>query len=855
MTVPPPRRDPASAPPPGDTALALVGRHTEISLLEGEIDRACRGELRVVLIRGGPGIGKSRLVHEAAQRRSGTMHVLSARSYRLGATASFGPWIEAFDRFLHARDRGEVGHVVGPLSSQLAPYLSVLPPGDGNGASQRGRVLEAMTDLLRTLTDDAPLLVCLDDVHLADFSSWEALRYVSRRLTTRPLCILLTARPAELESKAIASEILIGLEDDGLLRRLDLAPLQPTHISELATALLGSAPGSVPAPLISWLVERSLGHPLFAIGLLRALLEEGADLEEPHLDRIPESLRERVAMELRALPSTDRTLLELLSVVDQTTAADELASILAIPLEEVTDSLQRLLGSALLVERPHGARAGYELAHPLIQEAVYQSMIAARRQSLHRSVARALHSAGRIASAAAHFARGSFVGDSESVAVLCEAMRQAEDRGLYQEALAVLHALLEILPQGDARWNQVFDAMRWQADWVVGHLAEADAEVAVEAMRRMQAAMSDSPDLRRRGNVMLHLASFLSIGAAELEQPERAAQAAIQLFEQAGDRESSLLARDEQGWIAGCAGDLERQAAVAGEALAAARPEERRARVQAAGTAGYALGLLGRIEEAKDLLYTSIRQAEEWSLPYRASWGGCSSATCWRCRGISKRRPSWWKRRWRTTGRVPPTPWRWNDWPSADGCRAAWKRRRRRCKPPSPVERWPAVCGGPGRRLSSPGCRLNAMSRGVPAATWSWPPTPTTAGTFSLGECGGRGRKAWWRGTAGATGRHGACCIRPATGCRSWVRGVSRRWCTSTPCSWRRTWARSRTFSGCRRGWRRWPPPPPLPSPGGLPGWDGRSPFGCRDGTPRPPLPLGSRRPTWSRPATASITP
>lgn len=428
-----------------------------MEVLDAEIQRVRAGELRVVVVEGAAGVGKTRLVSEVLDRHRSGVSALAARSFRLGATASFGPWLEALDRHLHTRTGAEVERICGASAGQLAPYLSVLdaardPARDASHpagpAPQRAGLLEAVAELLRRLSDEAPVMVWLDDIHLADFSSWEALRYVSRRLAGRPIGVLATARPAELRATPVAAEILIGLQDDRLLRRMNLAPLTVDGVASLAAAHLGEPAASVPDPLVRWLFGRSLGHPLFALGLLGALVAEGADLAAPALDRVPENLRERVTMEVGFLQAPDREMLEALSVLDQRAGAHDIADILGRPVGDLTGSVERLSRSGLVAEHPQRQQVTYEIAHPLVQDSVYQAMLGARRQSLHRAAARTFHARGRIAASAAHFARASHEGDTESVAVLCVAMRQAEERGLYREALAVLAALLDILDPG-----------------------------------------------------------------------------------------------------------------------------------------------------------------------------------------------------------------------------------------------------------------------------------------------------------------------------------------------------------------------------------------------------------------------
>ena len=63
-------------------------------------------------------------------------------------------------------------------------------------------------------------MIVLDDVHLADGSSWEALNYLTRNLVDCRILMLLAARPAELAEDRVATDVLLGLEQEGLLRRL-----------------------------------------------------------------------------------------------------------------------------------------------------------------------------------------------------------------------------------------------------------------------------------------------------------------------------------------------------------------------------------------------------------------------------------------------------------------------------------------------------------------------------------------------------------------------------------------------------------------------------------------------------------
>jgi ATP/maltotriose-dependent transcriptional regulator MalT len=609
----------------------LVGRDEQLGLVDAAIAEALSGAFRVVLITGSAGVGKSRLAAEAIVRHEDAAVCLSARSYRWGTTTSFGPWIEALDRHLRRRPAEEVRRLCGASMPELATLLTTVEAAAGGtgratAEPQRWRLLESLVDLFDHLSADRPVLVSLDDVHLADASSWEALRYLGRRLSDAPVAVVATARPPELRAQAVAGEVLVGLEDDGLLSTVDLRPLARGDVANLVRSMLRTQAGAplpaVPETLVTWLMSRTLGHPLFVVTLLRALAKEGGDLAQPRLAAIPESLRDRVSLELRDLPPDDREVLEVLAVLDHRIDLADLGRIMVREPGRLGGPLQRLSRSMLVTE--HGERHGplYEVAHPIIQDAIYEGIGSARRRELHRRVARALMGSGQLGPAAGHFARSAPTGDDEAVDALCRAIEEAEGRSLHVEALAVLASLLEVLPAGDERWRRVLGTMTPQSEWVVGHLAEGDAATAIAAMRRIEDVLAGSDDPEAQATVQVHLASFLSFGAGQLRDASEACERAVQLFEDDGQTERALLARNELGWIRAGAGDLvgsvEVASGVLDDAIAGGHP---RAAVHASGTRAYVLGLLGHVDEAVAEYHRSIDLAEAEGSSYRAAWG------------------------------------------------------------------------------------------------------------------------------------------------------------------------------------------------------------------------------------------
>ncbi len=246
--------------------LPLVGRDSDVRLLDQALEVVEQGQLRFMLLLGDPGMGKTRLAAEVAARRHNIV-TLSARAYPLGTTAALGLWIEALERQpAHARPC----RTSSSWPAESAPDLAVVLPSVGAAVGHRGsgrtpriRVLAALANVLASLSVRSTLVVVFDDVHLADGSSWEALHFLAGSLAESRILLVLTARPAELLDDAVATGVVHALEQEGVLARRTLGPLSADQIRELAKGEVGD---DVPRALVDWLMERSRGVPLFALG-------------------------------------------------------------------------------------------------------------------------------------------------------------------------------------------------------------------------------------------------------------------------------------------------------------------------------------------------------------------------------------------------------------------------------------------------------------------------------------------------------------------------------------------------------------------------------------------------------------
>lgn len=598
----------------------FVGRVAEVAALEAERHRSAAGELRCILLAGDPGAGKTRLAEECLARHAATSTTLTARARPLSTVASFGVWAEAFEEHLRQLPSDEVAALCGGFLDDLAGLLRsvagvrrAIPDRE----PPRIRFLESLGTLLTNLARRRPVVLFLDDMHLADASSWEVLEYLALHFSRTPALVVAAVRPGELADQPLAVRVLLDLEQQEVLRRIDVETLGEEAVEQLAEDLLGRTVGK---DVLDWVAERSRGNTLFAVGLLRALRDEGG-VPRPGLRVLPEELADRVRARVGLLDPDAQRVLEVLAVAGGRVELGELVRFSGRPLEELAPAVRRLTRTRLVAEDQRAHRVAYEVAHPVIAETIYDDIGGATRFALHRQVGRALLIAGHLGEAALHFARSADSGDDEAIAVLRDALRQAEERGGFREALKILGALAEILPPGDPRWLAVADTLD-QGEWVVDHRADADTRSAVAALREIDAVLAAGSGPALRATVKSRLTSFLSWGTGQLEEAAVAAEEAIRLYQAADDPTQARLAALELAYARGLASDLPALEEGARTVLAEAElAGDDHATVQALGVLGTATFYQGRFAEAEAAIGRSVEMARRTGKLYRVTWG------------------------------------------------------------------------------------------------------------------------------------------------------------------------------------------------------------------------------------------
>jgi DNA-binding CsgD family transcriptional regulator/tetratricopeptide (TPR) repeat protein len=280
----------------------------------------------------------------------------------------------------------------------------------------RGKVFRAVHELLaRSLR---PTVMVIEDVHWADESTVDLIRYAGRRIDqTHGLLILTFRDDVVVDSHPI--QIALGDLPQRVVEQIRLEPLTETTVAQLA--------GEFWDPSELWRITD--GNPLFVTELLAA-----------GRVGVPVSIRDAVVSKVLRLSGLGRELVELASVVPGRLELSVVQTILT----DARPALEECERAGIL--EVHGRHLAFR--HELIRRAVEDQLLGIRRRELNATVLRVLEARGEDVARCAHFAREA--GDTDAILkfVPLAARRSSELEG-HREALSQLRALEPFLDQMD----------------------------------------------------------------------------------------------------------------------------------------------------------------------------------------------------------------------------------------------------------------------------------------------------------------------------------------------------------------------------------------------------------------------
>jgi len=573
----------------------FVGRDEELRQLKEQLHAVGRERRpRLISITGPGGIGKSRLVWELEKYIDGVAEDIW---WHRGRSPSYGDGIAFWALGEMARWRAGLAedddeattrqriaamvddYVTDPaLRPEIEASFLALLGVEPAPASGRDALFPSWRAFFECVAERGTTVLVFEDLQWADAGLIDFIDHLLDWSRSLPIVIITLARP----------ELFDRRPDWSAGRRSFMAmALDPLAPDEMRTLLDGLVPG-LPLDVVSAIVGRADGVPLYAVEMVRAFLSQG------RLERvgdeyrlvgdlgtlaIPDSLRSLIASRLDALDEDDRALMQSASVLGHVFASSSLGAVIGRAESEVDEALRNLVRRELVeleTDPKSPERGQYRFMQSLIREVAYGTMGRRQRRALHLAVAR-------------HYEA---IGDDELAGALAShylAAHEASDDGPEASALAAQARL----------------ALRAAANRAA---ALGSHEQAVSHLER---ALEITSDPRERAEILM--ATAMSAGTSSMVGAAELAAASADLYRDLGDAHAEARARGLHGRLLIDASELESAAQVLESALASA-PDGSEVEAELAANLSRAYMRLIRWEEAVASADRALNIAERMDL-------------------------------------------------------------------------------------------------------------------------------------------------------------------------------------------------------------------------------------------------
>jgi DNA-binding winged helix-turn-helix (wHTH) protein len=482
------------APP----AAPFVGREAVLGALRGALAAAAGGRLRVLLLAGEPGIGKTRTLAELAREAAGRgFRCAEGRCYEGEGAPAFWPWLQILRDLVSDATAASLEAELGAGAPDLAELLPELrrklprlPRPDDPGSDQaRFRLFDSVAGFLARSAARRPLLLALDDLHWGDADSLRLFDFVAAAPGAAPILLLGAYRDVEVRRDRPLAQLLGRLAGRAHVERSELRGLGDDAVAELVSALAG-APAR--PEVTAALAERSGGNPFFVHELIRLLLDEGrldAGADALSALALPQGVRDAIGRRLDRLSPACSELLQAAAAAGRSFELRVLEQLCERPRQELLEQLAEAQAAGLVTPSPTGV-GRFAFAHALIHQALYEELSVPRRVALHRRAGEALLAlhAGRADAPAAelahHFFEAAAGGAAAQAAEWCE---RAADQALalyaYDEGARQLARALEALDHSapDPARRAALLMGRGEARWAAGDREGGRARLAEAA--------------------------------------------------------------------------------------------------------------------------------------------------------------------------------------------------------------------------------------------------------------------------------------------------------------------------------------------------------------------------------------
>ena len=381
----------------------LIGRKVEMSQLQEAVNNLRQGKGSIYSVVGDAGTGKSRLIEEfRVTLSSQDIQWREGHCYAYTQIIPYFPLIDLFNRAWQIKE-GDLSEIVREKiesgikyllgnDEEVIPYIGTLyslsyPEIEGVSPELwKTRLHKGVKSILSALSRKGPTVICLEDLHWADTSSLELLRFILNDFQL-PAVFLCAYRPP---FSLFTFQQLTVLNK--FYSEIKLQDLSSSEAQTMVESLLKTE--AIPSDIKKFIQTNVEGNPFYLEEAINGLIESETLIRDNGTWKltkqiseaiIPSTVQGIISARLDRLELNTKRVLQKASVIGRTFLYEILTRIADLE-DHVDKSLKELEGLDFIRTKSIQSELEYIFKHTLTQDVVYNGLLKKERQVLHERI-------------------------------------------------------------------------------------------------------------------------------------------------------------------------------------------------------------------------------------------------------------------------------------------------------------------------------------------------------------------------------------------------------------------------------------------------------------------------------------
>ncbi|MCX8174486.1 MAG: tetratricopeptide repeat protein [Thermoplasmata archaeon] len=355
----------------------FVNREKELAVLEQMMGEAKNGKGGAVLIGGEMGVGKTRLAGEFAKRCLKEDFVVLSSLCLGEREPPFFPITTALENYGKSLTGKDAYTPLGLAGFQELEVEERTPAG---ATKERRRLFEFLLSQFLGISKSKPVLLFIDDLHLADSGTLAFFHYLARNIRSEGIIAVATYVEEHGTAETPFGKTLMNLNIERVCTHLKLASL-----GEKEVRLIVEHTGLKEAGEITrYIYEKTSGNPLFTVEVLTAIKNLGLrEIEAIKKMALPDTVRKFVKFRVSKLSEKAKKVLGTCAILGRVFEYDAVKALAGMEEEELLDAIEELIAQNFLCESEE-FKEGYMFRSNTVREVVYGEVLGMRKKVMHQ---------------------------------------------------------------------------------------------------------------------------------------------------------------------------------------------------------------------------------------------------------------------------------------------------------------------------------------------------------------------------------------------------------------------------------------------------------------------------------------